>query len=150
MDKQEVSLEDFKNSNVTLILDSYNDLFSSFDSRSYAEKALSVDFLSECKRAVRDKDDMGFELILSIPRIKRNLQEELMIKKRFREHFHRHYLDKEKEVKKIKNTGKIWIVIGAILMMINTTIHTYIENLNFFINLVLVLTEPASWFSFWE
>ena len=51
--EREVSLRE---GNISLILDSYNDMFSDFDPRSFSERALSDDFLSECKRAARDKD----------------------------------------------------------------------------------------------
>ena len=95
MEEEVLQSELFKHGNISLILDSYNDIFSSFDPRPYNEKALSDDFLIECKRAARDKDDHGFELILSVPKLKRNVNDEFKIKKRLREHFHKHSLEKE-------------------------------------------------------
>jgi len=151
--EEEVSIDTFKQANISLILESYNDIFSSFDARSYSEKALSVDFLSECKRAARDKDNVGVELILSIPRAKRNLTDEVKIKHRLREHFHKHFLEKEKEIKKVKRNGLRWVFTGSFLLICNAILHTYLNQLlmgNFLLNLVSLLAEPASWFSFWE
>ena len=71
-----------KQSNISLILDSYEDIFSSFDARPYSEKALSVDFLAECKNAVRDKGEFEIEMRLLMPKDKRNLKQETIIKKR--------------------------------------------------------------------
>ena len=45
----------FIQGNIPLIINSYVDIFSSFDSRSLSEKALSVDFISEVKRAADRK-----------------------------------------------------------------------------------------------
>ena len=36
-----------KEGNVSLVLESYNDIFSDFDPRNYSERALSDDFLIE-------------------------------------------------------------------------------------------------------
>ena len=42
-------------SKMSLILDTYLDIFSSFDPRPYEERSLSDDFLDECKKMVIDK-----------------------------------------------------------------------------------------------
>jgi len=156
MEKEELELthiENLKRANISLILDSYNDIFSTFDPRPYHEKALSTDFIEECERAARDKGVEGFELLLSIPSSKRNLNDEVKIKHRLREHFHKHTIEKEHAIKKIKRSGLKFMLVGSILLIINSTLHTYFDDLlkgNFLLNLVSLLTEPASWFSFWE
>lgn len=40
---------------ISLVLDTYDDIFSDFDPRPYGERALSSDFLDEAKKAARDK-----------------------------------------------------------------------------------------------
>ncbi len=134
--------------NIPLILNSYEDIFSSFDPRPFTERALSDDFLIECKRAVRDKDDSGVELILSMPKLKRSFSDEFKIKRRLKDHFKKHFLEKEKEMKGIKRQGFIWIIIGSTLLFTNTFIRTYPSG--FLLNMLSLLMEPASWFSFWE
>lgn len=146
--KEEIKGE-FRSSNISLILDSYQDIFSDFDARpSYSEKAISDDFLVECERAAMDKADAEFELILFVPKAKRNLNEEFKIKKRLKDHFHKHFLEKEHGIKKIKREGMKWVLIGTVLMMGATAIETYAKN--FLTNLLFIIMEPASWFSFWE
>jgi hypothetical protein len=144
MEKEEL----LKEGNISLVLNSYQDIFSSFDPRNYREKAVSDDFLMECKRAARDKKDK-FELRLFVPRIKRNYHEEVMIKKRLKEHFHKHYKILEKEIKSTKFKGILWFIIGAILMAIGTFILS-LEQRFFIYNFLILLLEPASWFFFWE
>ena len=38
-----------KEGNISLILDSYDDIFSDFDQRDFSERSLSDDFLIECR-----------------------------------------------------------------------------------------------------
>jgi len=150
MEKEGPKDNGFIQGNIPLILNSYADIFSSFDSRPYSEKALSVDFLEECRRAVRDKADIGLELTLSVPKERRNLLDEIKIKKRFRDHFRKHSLEKEKEIRKIKREGLAWVFIGTVLMIFVTLIQTYVQTLTFFFHLLIVIFTPAGWFSFWE
>ena len=140
-------IKDIKQANISLILNSYEDIFSSFDPRDYSEKALSDDFLIECNHAALEKDE-GIELILSMPKMKRNFNDELKIKKRLKEHFKKHFAQKQKERKSIKKDGIVWIIIGTILLFTETFIRTYSPN--FILNMISLIMEPASWFSFWE
>lgn len=83
--------------NISLILDSYDDIFSDFDPRPYSEKALSDDFLSECRKASRDKKDDEVELRLLVPAQKREINDETKIKRRLKDHFQKHFNEKSNE-----------------------------------------------------
>lgn len=141
--------DELRQGNISLILRSYDDIFSDFDPRPYSEKSLSDDFLTECKKATIDKDEIGFELILSVPSNLRTLNDESKIKKRLKNHFHKHHLEKEKEIRKLKKDGMKCIVLGSILLFFATTLRTTYHT-NFMINLILIISEPSGWFSFWE
>jgi hypothetical protein len=143
-----ISVEEFKHANISLILDSYNDIFSSFDARSFAEKSLSVDFLDECKRATRDKDETDLELILSMPKTKRNLSDEFKIKKRLRDHFKHHAVEEEKKVNEMKKEGKLWAIIGVLLIFGITYGFVVFESI--FIQSILTVFEIPGWFLIWE
>ncbi len=142
--KKEIHLRE---GNVSLILDSYNDLFSDFDPRSYSERGLSVDFLDECKRAVREKEE-STELRLLVPKNKRNNPEENIIKKRLTEHFIKHFHEKKAGVRKIKGVGFAWFFAGVIVSVFATLFLVGEEN--FWFKFLMILLEPASWFFFWE
>ena len=92
--KRADGIVEFREGNISLILDSYDDIFSDFDPRSYSEKALSDDFLEECKKAAKDKEERP-ELRLLVQKNKRDYKDEIRIKKRLREHFQRHYKELE-------------------------------------------------------
>ena len=132
--------------NISLVLNSYNDIFSSFDPRVYSEKALSDDFLIECEKAAVDKEE-DFELRLLIPRHKRNINDEIKIKKRLKSHFQKHFDKESKKVKAIRREGLIWFFVGAIVMVAATFLY---NQEGFWFNLLFIMAEPASWFMFWE
>lgn len=136
-----------KEGNIGLILDGFDDIFSDFDPRSYSEKTLSDDFLNECRKAARDKKDEELELRLLLPKSKRNYAEEFTIKKRLKSHFLKHYQEKHKETRKIKREGFIWFFIGSIIMLGATFMLNYSE---FIFKYLVILSEPAGWFMFWE
>jgi len=135
--------------NIRLWLDSYNDLFSGFDHRSFSNKALSVDFLDELKRASKDKVE-GLTLTLFVKEKLRDEKKEFVIKGRLKNHFRRHYEESKKEIKKILTKGLIFTIIGIILMFFATLILFKTEGKNILTSFLVVLMEPGGWFLFWE
>ncbi len=135
-----------KEKNIGLILESYQDLFSDFDPRDFSQKAISDDFLIECRRATRDKEET-FELNILLPNEKRNFRDELKIKKRLKLHFQKHFHEKEKEINSIKKEGIIWFFVGALIMFGATFLY---ETEKFILKFLFIISEPAGWFLFWE
>lgn len=137
-----------REANISLVLDSYNDIFSDFDPRGYSERALSDDFLLECKRAAHDKGDRGIELRFLIPKNVRRLKDEELIKQRLLEHFKKHVVEKHIDIKNYQRTGVLWIVLGMAIIVTNA-----IVSFNFnspLIETSLKLLEVPSWFLVWE
>lgn len=137
---------DLREGNISLLVQSYDYLFSDFDPRDYSQKILSEDFIEECKRAVREKEDK-IELILLHPKNKRNTKDEAKIKKRLKEYFTYNFKKEEEKIKKIKKTGLFWFSMGALIMILATFLA---GKTNFFLRLLEVMAIPASWFFFWE
>jgi len=146
--EEELDSQMIKRSNIPLILDTYNDIFSSFDSRPYSEKALSDDFLIECKKAARDKDDHGIELVLAMPKARRNLNDEFKIKKRLREHFHKHFIEKNADLHKIRKEGLLWVFLGIVVnVLVAVGFINFESNI---LHTIIALFEVPSWFLIWE
>lgn len=148
-EKEELSqAEQIQHGNISLVLNSYNDIFSSFDPRPFAEKALSVDFIEECIRAARDKPEGGIELILSLPKNRRSINDEFKIRKRLREHFKKHTEEKSKEILKIKREGFSWIIAGVLLTVVVAFAHVFTTNIT--TQSLFRILEIPGWFGFWE
>ena len=139
-----------KLSEISLTINSYEDIFSIFDPRPYSERSLSVDFIDEAKRASRDKNDIGLQLTLLVPKKKRNERNELTIKNRMKEHFRRHYHINAKEKQESIQLGMKMFFLG-ILFMVTATYFLYkLGSENLLASIVIVILEPAGWFTFWE
>ena len=134
---------------VSLLLDTYDDIFSDFDPRHYSQRSLSDDFLIEARKAAIDKEG-GFELHFLIPKAVRRLEQENLIKKRLREHFKRHASLLENEISRIKRQGLFLIISGIIMMFMAVAFYSGLISVNELIKtIILVITEPAGWFLFW-
>jgi len=139
--------------NISLVLDSYDAIFSDFDPRPYAERMISNDFLTECKRAVHDKHGLD-QLRLLIPSHMRKPTEEINIKRRLKEYFRKHLLEEEKEIKAIKSEGIRWLIIGSVILVLSTILYEYKSlayvGFKFLVDFFFVISQPAGWFTFWE
>src|SRR3989344_7409018 len=114
--KEEDKQKLLKMSEISLWLDHYDDIFSDFDPRPYSQRALSIDFLDEVKRASKDKPLEALELKFLVPKDKREVSREFIIKKRLRDHFKKHIDLLSKEKKDTINQGAIFIALGTVLM----------------------------------
>ena len=137
-------------SEISLILDTYDDLFSDFDPRTLDKRALSDDLLVEIKRATREKKSGVIELNFLIPSEQRKGDKETIIKKRLREYFKRHYDSVLKEISTIRFKGTVMILVGIFLSIIAAVFVYPNESNNIMNNVILVLIEPAAWFTIWE
>jgi hypothetical protein len=151
MTKEEVPIEIKKEllneSEISLVLDTYDDIFSDFDPRHFNTRALSEDFLLEAKRACLDKPD-GLELRFLIPRAHRNVAHEALIKQRLREHFTKHNLMILEKIRIYKKQAMILIISGVLLGF--AAIGVTLLNINQVIkNALEIILQPASWFTIW-
>ncbi|MEK6933278.1 MAG: hypothetical protein AABW75_00190 [Nanoarchaeota archaeon] len=132
---------------ISILLDTYDDIFSDFDPRPYSQRALSDDFLIEAKKAARDKEGT-FELRFLAPKEHRNFEHEMLIKKRLRDHFKKHVLLLEKEIKSVKKKG-ILMAIAGVAMIIIATFLLSAKSDSFLTHFLIVILEPAGWFTAW-
>ncbi|MCX8159167.1 MAG: hypothetical protein N3D20_02665 [Candidatus Pacearchaeota archaeon] len=142
--------EILREAEVSLLLSNYDDIFSDFDPRPYSQRALSIDFLDEARRATRELKDGSFQLRLLLPIGERKVEREILIKKRLREHFKKHKEMLEKERKKIMINGFLFVIFGILFMFIASYILFYHGSKVFWFEFLVVLLEPGGWFLFWE
>lgn len=148
-DKEKTEKEKFvEMSKISMALDNYDDLFSDFDPRPSSERAVSVDFLDEAKRAARDKEE-GLELGLLMPKTLRDREEEVIIKKRLKEYFRKQYNRLKKEKMKVLKRGVYFVTAGIIFMFIATLILFKSSNKTFFMSFLIIFLDAPGWFFFW-
>ncbi len=133
---------------ISMLLDDYDDIFSDFDPRPYSERALSDDFLSESQKMFREKKTGRFELRLLIPKAIRNEKDESLIKRRLKSFFKLKEQDERMKIQKAIRTGIILSIIGFMLMLIAAFLYSF-ESERIISKFLVVLFEPAGWFSVW-
>lgn len=137
-------------SEISLWLDSYDDLYSDFDPRPNSLRALSQDFLDESKRAVRYSKNNEFQLNLLIDEKLRDLKEEKIISERLHEHLQKHYKLQKKERQRIMRKGILFVIIGVCLLFLATYLLVNYGDLSYYMAFLLIVLEPAGWFFAWE
>jgi len=136
-------------SEISLILDDYDDIFSDFDPRPYSERGLSEDFLLEVRKGCRDKTSGQVELTLMVPSTAKDINKELLIEKRLKNHFKKHHTLVKKEVWRVRAMGGLQVLIGSALSLVTTLlIANPAEDL--LSKFAFVIFEPASWFVMWS
>jgi hypothetical protein len=133
---------------ISIWIDSYDDVFSDFDPRPLSDRNVSDDFLYELKKISRESSYHINELKLLIPEKIRNQEIESIIIKRLHAYFkknHQIFLEQQKNQNK---KGFMFTVSGAI-MMIAASYVSSIKSNNFWLHALFVILEPAGWFLVW-
>lgn len=131
---------------ISLWLDTYDDIFSDFDPRPYAQRALSEDFLAESRRAVRDRTERKLELRLLLPTAQRSSSTETVVRKRLREHFARHAAMLATERKRRVIRGILTACAGFAIIAVAASIP---EGEGFGRRIIGIILEPSGWFTMW-
>jgi hypothetical protein len=135
-------------SQVSLWIDTYDDIFSDFDPRPYGQRALSDDFLREAKKAVRERTEGLLELNFLVPAGVRNLDHEATIRARLRSHFKKHAARLREARRRLTWQGISLAAVGFVLMMAATLLQHQPPAL--WRTSLTVLLEPAAWFAVWS
>ena len=137
-------------SEISLVLDTYDDIFSDFDPRTFDKRILSDDFLTELKRATKSNKSGVIELNFLIPLEQRKEETEIKIKKRLRDYFKKHYEEIRKDVDSFRGIGGAMIVFGLTLSVLSVLFVIPNEEGSIWLKVLMVLIEPAAWFTIWE
>jgi len=134
---------------VSILLNSYDDIFSNFDPRVYAERSLSDDFLLQAKKFTRSKSGDKLVLRLLLPAEKRKEADEKVIEKRLRSYFKVVHQQKEKEIKNVREDAYKMIIVGVLLMSVASYL-SFSSAENMLKHILLVIFEPAGWYLLWR
>jgi len=135
-------------SEISIILDTYDDIFSDFDPRPYDVRSLSDDFLLEVKKATRQKGSK-IELKIMLPKALRKPEEEVMIKKRVKAHYRSSVDQINRDILKMRKKGGLFVLVGVVILTLVVLMLSVIPaglTQTFF----LFLFEPAGWFTLWN
>jgi len=129
-----------------LWLDSYDDIFSDFDPRPYSKRQISDDFIYELKKQLKETPKGNYEINFYLPKEKRDLKLEAIIKKRLRNYFENESKILNEKTKKIDRKYLVYMLFGlGVLFAYGIILEDGNRTLNIIANLIL----PLGWFSVW-
>lgn len=130
-------------------IDSYDDLFSDFDSRHFSERAVSDDFILQMHKLAEEKEDFIKTIRFQIPAKMRDEKSEKIIIDRLTSDFRREYIRFSSELNASRRNGVIMALIGLIAFA-TTVVIMSLEGNELWQNMLRVLFEPAGWFLIWS
>ncbi len=133
---------------IKLWLDSYDDIYSDFDSRHYLKRRISEDFLYELRNELTFTKTEINHIILLLPQNKRNAVSEEIVAKGLSNYFKTQYKFHKKECAHKLNEGILLFVVGLVIMLVNS-FFSFAYKESFLIIFLRILLEPAGWFLLW-
>jgi len=131
---------------ISITLDTYDDIFSDFDPRPYSQREMSEDFLKEMSRRYMEGKHGRFEVHFTIPSAVRDPKAEALIKKRLREQFTFMVKRETEAINKTKNRGYLYMLIGFLILLADTYFYFYLSYESLFYHLITILLVPAGWY----
>jgi len=131
---------------IAITLDTYDDIFSDFDPRPYFQREMSEDFLKEMSRRYMENKRGRFEVRFTVPSGVRDLKAEVLIKKRLRDQFTFMVKRESEAIRKTKNRGYLYMLIGFAILLLDTYFYFYLSYESIFYHLITILLVPAGWY----
>ncbi len=152
IDKFKKKMLPLKTANLSIVIDSYDFLFSDFDPRMYNERLLSTDFLEELRRRVqRISNSTQFQLRILVPMNRKDDAVEVLISERIQKYFQYKFKKKRLEVIKFRIYAATWIVLGLLAILLATIANiTLRDKIGEYYSIIDNIINPASWFIIWS
>lgn len=148
MKEAEQRIKDIKE--ISIAIDTWDDIFSDFDPRPLSERALSEDFIAELKKRYRETRKGQFVVtIYAPPFLKDDAQEKAVIQRLKRQFKHRS-LQRQKELNRIRIRGTIFVSFGIFSLGFLTFITYFQLFSGLAIELLGIIFMPLGWFGIWE
>lgn len=148
MRKADQRIKDIKE--ISIAIDTWDDIFSDFDPRPLSGRALSEDFIAELKKRYRETRKGQFAVtIYAPPSLKDDAQEKAVVQ-RLKRHFKRRSLQRQKELNRVRIRGTIFVGFGIFSLGFLTFITYFQLFSELAVELLGIIFMPLGWFGIWE
>jgi len=135
---------------MSIAIDTWDDIFSDFDPRPLKERTLSEDFIAELKKRYRETRKGQFALTIYAPISLKNEAQEKAVIQRLKRHFKHMSMRRKKELARIRIRGVVFVCFG-IFSLGSLTFITYKHLFSTLtIELLSIILMPLGWFGIWE
>lgn len=148
MAEMEQRIKDIKE--ISVAIDTWDDIFSDFDPRPLNERDISEDFIAELKKRYRATKTGGFRISIYAPVALKDEKSEKTVISRLKKHFKFWALLRQKQLNAIRLRGVIFVGFGIVCLGC-LTIATYHQLFgDFAIEMLGIILMPLGWFGIWE
>ena len=134
---------------ISIALDTYDDIYSDFDPRPHAEREISADLLKELERRTHTNVKGNFEVRFFLPKALRDERTEGRIIRRLRAYFLNEVNELQQQAKRRRITGVNFTVSGLAALFGYAYIANLPEVIGQLASFIEVLLVPFGWFSMW-
>ncbi|UCD15807.1 MAG: hypothetical protein JSV34_01805 [Candidatus Omnitrophota bacterium] len=135
---------------ITIVIDTWDDVFSDFDPRPLSDRTLSEDFISELKKRYRETRKGDFIVKLYAPFSLKDERSENMVAQRLKKHFRHRFLQRQKDIVRIRAKGVIFVVSGICFLTFLMLITYFKVFSQLAIEMLSIIFMPLGWFGIWE
>ncbi len=135
---------------ISIAIDTWDDIFSDFDPRPLNERALSEDFMAELKKRYRETRRGTFLVVIYAPIVLKDEKSEATVIQRLKVHFRHRYLQRQREINRIRTRGVAFVTVGVCFLGFLTlaTYRKFFSELT--IEILGIILMPLGWFGIWE
>ncbi|MEA3328357.1 MAG: hypothetical protein U9Q08_01235 [Candidatus Omnitrophota bacterium] len=135
---------------ISIAIDTWDDIFSDFDPRLFNVRALSEDFITELKKRYRETRRGSFLITIYAPVSLKNETQEKTVILRLKRYFKHRAMQRQKEVSRIRRRGITFAILGVCSLGL-LTLLTYFQLFNeLTIEIIAIILMPLGWFGIWE
>jgi hypothetical protein len=135
---------------ISIAIDSWDDIFSDFDPSPLEHRILSEDFIAELKKRHRETKRGSFVITIYAPISLKDEVSERLVLKRLKQYFKFTHLSIQKEINSSKAKGTIFVICGIFFLALLTFVAYFKMIDTLVLELVSILLMPLGWFGIWE
>ncbi|MFH0877742.1 MAG: hypothetical protein V1863_05925 [Candidatus Omnitrophota bacterium] len=135
---------------ITIAIDSWDDVFSDFDPSPLEQRILSEDFLLELRKRYRETQRGNYIITIYAPVSLKDDASERIVNKRLKQYFRFRHLAILKEINAARRKGTIFVIFGIVFLSVLTLVAYYKMLSMLAIELLGIVLMPLGWFGIWE
>ncbi len=146
--KEEEHIQDIQD--VSVAIDTWDDIFSDFDPGPVEKRVLSEDFLTEIKKRLREPRRGQVTVTFLAPAVLKDEESERKVIRRLKQYFKFRSLSVLKEINDLRRRGFYFVLTGICSLATLTFLAYYKTVGELTMELIGIILMPLGWFGIWE
>jgi len=135
---------------ISIAIDSLDDIFSDFDPRPLKDKVLSEDFITELKYRYREIPNKNYLVTIYAPVSLKDFKASRIVIQRLKTIFSLNYKSTKALRIQKRIRGLLYILMGMLFLGTLTTLTFHNLVSNYTLELLGIVLMPLGWFGIWE